>query len=124
MRFSVDQGGGSYNNLGNEVSVNMSLDIAPADSTNKDSNNWNESIQTIRSMTVTFNGWVDESDQAFSDLQDAFFNNTQPSCRVTSPDGTTYTATMSLGNLTFDGPHDNVYGLSGSVVSDGAVTKA
>lgn len=124
MRLLVDQGAATFNNLGNEVSVNMSLDIAPADSTNKDSANWNESIQTIRSMNVTFSGFVDEGDQAFTDLQNAYFNNTQPVIQIKSPDGTTYTpTTASLGNLTFDGPHAGVYAISGALTGNGEVIK-
>jgi len=116
--------GSTMQTLGQEVSTSVSFDIDRADATNKDSGNWSEGEQTIRSMSVDSSGVTNESDTAYGDLEDHYFNDTKPKFRLTSPAGTTYTATGTLDSFTQDGAHDGVFSYSVSITSDGAVTKA
>jgi len=116
--------GATMQTLGQEQNTSVSFDIERADATNKDSGNWSEGEQTIRSMSVDSNGVANESDTAYGDLEDHYFNNTKPKFRVTSPAGTTYTATGTLESFSQDGAHDDVFNYSVSITSDGTVTKA
>jgi hypothetical protein len=100
----------------------LSLDIANADATNKDSNNWAKSEQIIRSWTITFDSLSPEDDAGITALQRAYDNNYQLFVVVSTPSNKFYSGVATFGNLTREGPHDGLYSFSGSVTGSGGLT--
>ena len=123
VRLAVSDGS-SYNNLGDEQSSTLNLTTDSADVTNKDDAEWHADLNTIRNWSIDFTAHLNETDTAYTDLEDAYFNNTQPSIRFVTAAPNTFTGTVTVSDLTLEGPHDNAITLTGSLTGDGTLSKA
>lgn len=122
-------GGSSFNEFAGQRNTVLTRSIDKADSTNKDSDNWEESVPIIRHWSITVTGvLVDETDVAYVDLESAYHAAAaavaQVECEVTMPSGTTYTGTANLDDLTVEGPHDGIMTVSVELSGSGVLTKA
>lgn len=110
------------NIIGCQRGGQLSMDVAQADATNKDSNNWAESEQIIRSWSITFDSLSPEDDAGMSALQRAYAQNMPVFVITSTPSNKFYSGIATLANVTRDGPHDNLYTFAGAVNGTGALT--
>ena len=130
VTLGIDEASGSsFNELTGQRSTVLSRTIDKADATNKDSNNWEESVPIIRHWSISCSGVLDdEADLAYVDLESAYHAAgaavAQVEARVTMPSGTTYTGTANIDSLDVDGPHDGVMTYSVELSGTGVLTKS
>lgn len=124
FKLSVDNGSGTYNDLAGQRSTTLNRGVDTGDSTSKDSNAWSEELPVIRNWSMDVEAvWI-EGDTALVDLEDAYMNNNQISCRITTPGGTTYTGTCTVSDFTWEAPHDDIVTATITLNGSSALTKA
>lgn len=113
------------NLLGGQRSTTMSRTIDKADATNKDSDNWEESVPIIRHWSMSVPGFVvaDETDTALEALKQAYINNLPLDVLLKMPSGNQYEGIAHLDNYDKEGPHDGVFTASLEVSGNGVLLK-
>ena len=130
VTLGIDEAGGSsFNELGGQRSTVLSRSIDKADATNKDSDNWEESVPIIRHWSIAVNGVLeDETDAAYVDIESAYHAAAaavaQIECKVTMPSGRNYIGTAHIDTLDTDGPHDGVMTYSIALSGSGPLLRA
>ena len=113
------------NLLGGQRSTVLSRSIDKADSTNKDSNNWEESVPITRHWSMTASGFVvaDETGAAYVALENAYDNKLDLNALVKMPSGNQYEGICHLDSFDLDGPHDRIFTGSLAVSGNGVLVK-
>jgi len=120
-------GGSSFSVLGQDQGLSVSFTTDKADATTKDSLNWEENISTIRHVSVSGNGVLDETDTAWGKLLTAYFTTAGPAqveIQITTPGAVTFTGLANIDSLDYDGPHDGTLNFSIALSGNGVFVKA
>lgn len=115
--------GATYATVGQEQNTSVDLEIDTSDTTNKDSGEWSEQIQTIRSMSVDSDGIFESGDTAIQAIEGAYFSNSKLSIKVVRPSGSAYQSSATLDTFSTEGSYDGSFDYSVSVSSDGTVNR-
>lgn len=130
--IKVDEAGGStYNAVKNEMTATLTIELATSDTTSKDSSQWAEAIPSIRSWTVTFEGYLDHTSggdtNGFEVINTAIMGAATMEIQV-SVDETggpiTFTGTCIPGSLVRTLPHGETVTWSCTCQGTGPLTEA
>ena len=110
-----------------QTSATASFSQDNADATNKDDNNFNFPIPSIRDWTVDVDGVVFGEDPNYTILRDMYLNQTVLTIRVQNDDaafspGQFWEGSAFIDSLDEDAPHDDTFTYSATLQGQGAVT--
>lgn len=110
-----------------QTSATLSLSQDNADATNKDDNNFNFPIPTIRDWTVDVDGVVIGEDADYTQLRNLWLNQTVLTGRIQNDDAAFSPAQFWEGSFFIDSldeeaPHDDTFTYSATLQGQGALT--
>ena len=112
-----------WTKVGGQKGASMSPSLSALDTTDKDSDGWEESIPGNRSFGVEFDSFLIEDDAGYAELIDGYWIPELKHLRLTTK-AYTYTGKFLLSEMPHEAPHDDMSGVSFSLKASGAVTKA
>ncbi len=110
-----------------QTSATLSLSQDNADATNKDDNNFNFPIPTIRDWSVDVDGVVIGESADYTALRDLYLNQTILTIRVQNDDAAFSPAqywegSAFLDSLDEEAPHDDTFTYSATLQGQGPIT--
>lgn len=119
--------GGTYDTIGHATSSSISYTLDTPDATSKDSSGYREVIAGVRSLDMSFDGFVAYDDStSIDDLLTFIDGRTKVNCKFgTEVTGdTVYSCDGFLTSIEYTGDSESPATYSGSFVSTGSVTTA
>ncbi len=110
-----------------QTAATLSLGQDNADATNKDDNNFNFPIPTVRDWTIDVEGVVIGEDASFTQLRDMWLNQTVLKGRFQNDDAAFSPAQFWEGSFFIDShdeeaPHDDTFSYSSTLQGQGPLT--
>lgn len=109
--------------IAGQKNASFSFKKATVDITCKDNSGWEDFIGTTRGWTVSADGLVEEADDGFLYLEDAFFDDATREFKFITPVGREFEGEGEIETLDEKFPYDNVIEYSLTVKGKGALTK-
>ena len=88
------------------ASLSMSADTL--DKTSKDGGGWSESLQGLKSWSISTDGLLIFDDVGYVALEEAFLNSENVMVQLASKSGTIYEGDAIITTLDFDAPYDDL----------------
>ena len=125
--YETTPGSGTFNAFACQRSATLSLSQDNADATNKDDNNYNFPIPTIRDWTVDTEGVIIAEDADYKKLRDMWINQEVVLIRIQNDDAAFSPAQFWEGNVFIDtldeeAPHDDTFSHSATLQGQGVLT--
>lgn len=101
----------------------LSMSSTPIDTSNKDSDFWNESLPGFRGWNMSADGCVVEDDLGHIAIWHYFVNNDLATAKLTTPNGTGFWGRGFITALDYEGAHDGAFMYSTTIQGSGKLYK-
>lgn len=105
----------TFTTLANQSGCTLTLDTDEIDTTNKDSANWKEALNGIRSWSIDFEAMLIETDAPYTTLITCYTSNLPLKFQILTPGAKTFTGRGIVTSLSIEGPFNDAATISGSV---------
>lgn len=113
----------NYVNVGGQRNLKPAHKVGEADTTDKDSNGWNEAIYTNRGLELSLDALREEGDAGQDALKAAHLARTVIYLRFDTPAGEQYEGRYLITSWEEDAPQDDVVSVSATFKLTGALTE-
>lgn len=112
----------SYKVLGGQRSATLNRSAESLDATSKDSE-WRENLQGIKEWSIDADGLLIESDEAYSELEDAFMEDGEVGVIITLPSGKKYSGNAIITDFPLEFPYDDLVSYTVAFTGNGPLEK-
>lgn len=111
-----------YTTIAGGRNATLSMETATINTTDKDSDNWEENLPGVRSWSLDHKGLLEEDAATQDILWDAYLNHTQCKVQAFLPSGRRLYGLATLTSFSVDGPSEEAT-INASFKGSGALTK-
>lgn len=116
------EGSPVWTKVGGQKDATFDRGMATMDTTDKDSQGWEEHLPGRRNWSISFDAFLIEDDAGFLEVEDAFDNKEQRQFQVITP-GHTYMGKASIEGLSVTAPDGEAVSASFTLKGTGALQK-
>lgn len=111
-----------WTKVGGQKDATFDRGAGTIDTTDKDSEGWEENLPGLRNWSISFDAFIIEDDAGFLEIEDSFENRVQKQFQIITP-GHTYQGKATVESLSMSGPLGDAGVVSFGLKGTGSLAK-